>query len=296
MYQKLLSQAGFSMERLANFCSVADAGSIAAVAKGDPSRQSLISRQIRELETFFGVELVRRVGRGLELTDAGRELAAIGRQNFHGLSDYAARCRKQDWTVRIVTSNSIAQWVLLPRLKAVGEALPNVRFEIFHEQTREMVARTREGTYDLAFVRKDALVPGLKYASLGEIESCLVIPKTLVKIAPKSAADALCTLPMALPLGGRMRETLERLAATKGGTPRVVVACSSYLQAAQAVESGMCAAVLPEIALAGLDAKKLHRLPIPDKLTLCLAWTARNVDPRPALAELIATLRDKMSI
>ncbi|MEX1118458.1 MAG: hypothetical protein WEB60_06645, partial [Terrimicrobiaceae bacterium] len=54
-----------------------------------------------------------------------------------------------------------------------------------------------------------------------------------------------------------------------------------------AVQSGMCAAVLPETALAGLDAKKLHRLPIPDKFTLCLAWTPRNVDTRPAMGELI---------
>jgi len=94
MYQKLLSQSGFSMERLATFCAVADAGSIVSAAKGDLSRQSLMSRQIRELETFFGVDLVRRVGRGLELTDTGRELAAIGRQNFKGLADYAARCRQ----------------------------------------------------------------------------------------------------------------------------------------------------------------------------------------------------------
>jgi len=296
MYQNLLSRSGFSMERLAGFCAVADVGSIAAVAKGDPSRQSLLSRQIRELETFFGVDLVRRVGRGLELTDAGRELASIGRQNFKELSDYAARCRQQEWTVRIVASNSVAQWLLLPRLKAVAEAQPHVRFEIFHEQTREMVAGTREGTYDLAFVRKDALVPGLKEAVLGVIESCLYIPKTLSKVPPKSVAEAISNLPMALPIGGRMRDTVERLAAKKGLTPRVVLACSSYLQAAQAVQSGMCAAVLPQTALSSLDAKKLHRLPIPDKFTLCLAWTPRNVDTRPALRELIATFSSIMAV
>jgi len=283
------------MDRLATFCAVADSGSIVSAAKGDPSRQSLMSRQIRELETFFGVDLVRRVGRGLELTEAGRELAAIGRQNFKGLSDYAARCREQEWTVRIVASNSIAQWVLLPRLKAVAVAQPNVRFEIFHEQTRDMVAGTREGIYDLAFVRKDALVSGLKHVALGEIESCLFVPKSLVRVAPKSVADALCSLPMALPIGGRMRDTVERLAATKGGTPRVVVACSSYLQAAQALQSGMCAAVLPETALATLDAKKLHRLPIPDRFSLCLTWAPRNVDTRPALAELVATFKAQLT-
>lgn len=48
MYQKLLSQSGFSMDRLATFCAVADAGSIVSAAKGEPSRQFLMSRQIRE--------------------------------------------------------------------------------------------------------------------------------------------------------------------------------------------------------------------------------------------------------
>ena len=282
------------MERLANFCAVADAGSIASVAKGDPSRQSLMSRQIRELESFFGVELVRRKGRGLEITGAGRELAAIGRQNFNGLADYAARCRGREWSVRIVASNSIAQWLLLPRLKAVAEAQPNVKFEIFHEQTREMVAGTREGTYDVAFVRKDALVPGLKRAVLGEIGHSLFIPASLAKKTPKSVVDALASVPMALPIGGWMREKVEKMA---GARPlRVTLACTSYLQAAEAVRSGMCAAVLPDTALSSLQGQRLHRLPLPDRFTLCLAWTPRNVDTRPALVELISVMKSRLAV
>jgi DNA-binding transcriptional LysR family regulator len=294
MYHQVLSQSGFSMERLANFCSVADAGSIASVAKGDPSRQSLISRQIRELESFFGVELIRRKGRGLEITKAGRELAAIGRENFKGLADYASRCRGREWTVRLVASNSVAQWLLLPRLKTVAEAHPNVKFEIFHEQTREMVAGTREGTYDVAFVRKDALVPGLKHAVLAEIGHSLYIPVSLSKKKPKSALDALATIPLALPIGGSMRAKVERMA---GARPlRITLACTSYLQAAEAARSGLCAAVLPDTVKSSMPGQRLHILPLPDRFTLCLAWTPRNVDTRPALGELIAELKEKMSV
>jgi DNA-binding transcriptional LysR family regulator len=294
MYQNLLSQSGFSMDRLANFCAVADAGSIAVVAKGDSSRQSLMSRQIRELESFFGVELVHRKGRGLEITQAGRELAAIGRENFKGLADYVARCRGREWSVRIVASNSIAQWLLLPRLKAVAESHPDVKFEIFHEQTREMVAGTREGSYDVAFVRKDSLVPGLKHAVLGEIGHSLFIPVSIAKKPPKSVADALATVPMGLPIGGWMRDKIEKMA---GARPlRVTLACTSYLQAAEAVRSGMCAAVLPDTALSSLQGQRLHRFPLPDRFTLCLAWTPRNVDTRPALADLIGTLKTAMSV
>jgi DNA-binding transcriptional LysR family regulator len=294
MYKKLLSQSGISMERLASFCEVADSGSIVGAARGDAVRQSLISRQIRELESFFGVELVRRKGRGLEITASGRELAAIGRQHFKGLADYAARSRGREWSVRIVTSNSVAQWLLLPRLKAVTEARPDVRFEIFHEQTREMTEGTREGTYDVAFVRKDALVPGLKHAVLGEVGHSLFIPVSLSKKLPKSVSEALATVPLALPIGGAMREKIDRLA---GDNPiRVTLACTSYLQAAEAVLAGMCAAVLPDTASASLPASSIHRLALPDRFTLCLAWIPRNVDTRPALADLIATLKGAMTL
>jgi DNA-binding transcriptional LysR family regulator len=296
MYQNILSQSGFSMDRLANFCAVADAGSIAAVAKGDPSRQSLISRQIRELEAFFGAELVQRKGRGLEITEAGRELAAIGRQNFKGLADYSARCRGREWSVKIVASNSIAQWLLLPRLKAVAESQPDVRFEIFHEQTREMVAGTREGIYDISFVRKDALVPGLKYVVLGQVGHSIFIPMAMAKTAPKSAVEALISLPLALPIAGTIRESMERLAAGKGRPLRVSVACTSFLQAALAVQSGMCAAVLPDSALSSLQGQRLHRLALPDRYTLCLAWTSRNVDTRPQLGKLVETFCSTMKL
>ena len=296
MYQSLLSQSGFSMERLANFCSVADAGSIVGAARGDTVRQSLISRQIRELETFFGVELIRRRGRGLELTDAGRELAAVGRENFKGLSDYAARCRGAAWSVRIVASNSVASWLVLPRLKGLENANGNIRFEIHHEQTREIITATREGIYDIAFVRKDALGPGLRHATLGEIGHSLLVPKTLLRTEPKGILSVLGTVPMALPIGGKMRESIDKMTDKGKVRMNVAVGCSSYLQAAQVLQSGMCAAVLPDTALSALKPGQFHRLPLRDRYTLCLAWSARNADTRPALAGLIAQLTEKMAL
>lgn len=282
------------MDRLATLCELADSGSFSKASKGDINTASLMSRQIRELESFFGIELVRRRGRGVELTDAGLELAIIGRENFKGIADFAARCQKKEWTVRMVASNSVAQWLLLPRMESVIKHFPEVRFEIHHQQTRQIVSMTREGAYDLAFVRQDALLPTMESASLGEVRHALFIPKSLCKSAPKSAAKALATLPMALPIGGKRRENIDQLAASAGGSPKVAVACSSYMQVAQLVQSGICAGVLPETA--ALSKKVVHRLPLDDKYTLCLAWTTRNSATRPRLVELISVLREILQI
>lgn len=284
------------MDRLATLCELADAGSFSKASMGDSNTASLMSRQIRELESFFGIDLVRRKGRGLELTPAGLELAAVGRGHFKGLSDFAARCRKKEWCARIVASNSVAQWLLLPRIGAVIERCPEVRFEIHHQQTREMVGMTREGVFDLALVRKDTLLPGLQSAELGEIHHSLFIPKTIAPRKPKSPADAILSLPVALPIGGRVRENLDQVAAAAGGTPKIAVACSSYMQAASLVRSGVCAAALPDTAAASLRDIRTHRLPLPEKFMLCLAWTARNADTRPALAGLISVLAEVLRV
>lgn len=290
MYKNIISQSGFSMDRLANFCAVADAGSIVGAAKNNTVLQTLISRQIRELEGLFGVELIRRRGRGLELTDEGRELAAVGRENFKGLADYAARCRGAAWTVRMVASNSVAAWLVLPKLKPLEKQSRSVRFEIHHEQTSEMVTALREGIYDIGFVRKDALGPGLEYKVLGEIGHTLLVPKSLAKTAPKNIAAVLGTIPMALPVGGHLRGLVDAMAAKARVQMNVAVGCSSYLQSAQVLQSGMCAAVLPDIALPFLKHTDFHRFPLPNRYTLCLAWSARNAATRPALEELIQHL------
>jgi len=88
MFQNLLFKGGLSLDRLASFCAVAEAGSIVKAAGGDPVRQSLISRQIRELEEFFGAELTWRRGKGLAVTPAGRRLAALVRGQLQDLDDF----------------------------------------------------------------------------------------------------------------------------------------------------------------------------------------------------------------
>ena len=60
VYENLFSKAGLSLERLKTFIEVVEARGFTAAAKGDPTRQSQYSRQVRELEAYFGVELLVR--------------------------------------------------------------------------------------------------------------------------------------------------------------------------------------------------------------------------------------------
>jgi LysR family transcriptional activator of nhaA len=63
--------ASLNYKHLRYFWMVAKCGAIARACEQLHLTPQAVSGQLRELEESLGVELFRRVGRGLELTDAG---------------------------------------------------------------------------------------------------------------------------------------------------------------------------------------------------------------------------------
>jgi DNA-binding transcriptional LysR family regulator len=95
-----MSQSGLSLERLQSFCRVAEAGGVTRAAKGDATKQSLYSRQVKELEEFFGAELIRRKGRALCLRLRGDDCHCIAREQLAALSDFKGECLSQPLEIR----------------------------------------------------------------------------------------------------------------------------------------------------------------------------------------------------
>lgn len=248
MFGQLFSQGGLSIDRLKNFVLVAEKGSIARVAEGDPARQALISRQIKELEGFFGTELTRRKGRGLALTDAGTELARQVRIHFTGLADFKAKCRDQPVEFRIAAANSLIEWVLAPAMGELAEAVPGSTFALLDCRTADSVRGLLDHVVDFAVIRRSAVVKPLRYLALGHFGYSLFVPAAF---GPDSSLDPR-SMPMALTGGSDFLRQFEQAAADSTVAPRVVFRCSSFTQAAQLVRAGAAAAVLPDVAAAAL--------------------------------------------
>lgn len=70
----------FDLESLRALVSVADTGSMTTTAGVLTISQSAVSWKLKRLQERAGVPLYRREGRSVVLTDAGRELASIGRE------------------------------------------------------------------------------------------------------------------------------------------------------------------------------------------------------------------------
>lgn len=282
MFEDLLSVSGLSLERLKNFIDVAERGAIARVAEGDPSRQSLISRQIGELEVFFGVELTARKGKGLVLTEAGRELARQVRLQFQSLADFKAFCTNRTPEYRIASGNSVLEWLVAPSLGKVSASVSGT-FVLADWRTGDIVRGLLDHTVDFGIIRKSALVSPLKFHPLGTLTYRLFVRKGAFK-----TTDILA-LPLALSIGGEFLEAFEKATSKMKTPPNIVYRCTSFTQAAQMVRSGVAAAVLPHIAGAFFDKSVLAHQPDwlkPIARDLGLAWHPRIPDIRPGAGRL----------
>ena len=86
MYEIIKTNKGLSVERLLLLCEVDKAGGIKAAVGDDTTRQSLASRQLKELGAYAGADLCRKVGRTIEMTNQGKQLSEIGNSFFHALA------------------------------------------------------------------------------------------------------------------------------------------------------------------------------------------------------------------
>lgn len=292
---ELLSVGGLSLDRLRNFCLVAEAGGLTRASGGDLARLSLYSRQIKELETFFGCELKRRAGKGIALTDAGRELARLARAHLLGLDDFKRTVRAQPQRISIAAGNSVLEWLLLPRLVELRARLPETVFEFHSRQTSDIAANLRDLTLDLGILREDAVAAPLKARHLITVRYALFVPAALARGLTAANLEArLPGLPLATSLGGQFRENLEASARKARSSLRISISCASFTQAARAVRAGACAAVLPSIASADFDSKTVREFPIPflkrHTRQLCLAWNPRLAEVRAILDEAIGMI------
>lgn len=290
MFRDLFQANGLSLDRLHTFCVIAQAGSITSAAKGDPVRQSLYSRQLKELEQYFGIELVRRKGRGIEFTTFGHRLHAITRENLHMLSDFRKDCKGEPVELTIGAGDSLIQWLLLPRLDQVLSKLPNVRLNFLNLTTVEIASRLTEGTIDLGLLRDDAVEKPLKSAPLGVMGYSLFLPQALrnQKKGRGTGAALLNGLPLAILEGeGNFRRALGTFAKSHSIRIQAEVECSSFPLVARALVTGKLAAILPGMARAELEAIGAVEFPLNLMKRLDrkigLAWNPRVCRIRPVL-------------
>lgn len=258
----LLSESGLSLERLAGFLAVAEAGSISAVAKDDASRQALLSRQIKELETFFAVKLTRRAGRGLELTDAGRDLACRTREAFRLLEDYKEGYAGHKRRLNFGAAGSALEWLLIPALSDLRQE--HFELRVVGGRTTQLAQQLEDGELDFAILRDTAMTPRLAGDMIGTYGYRLWVPRKLLPKGATGSVKSLSILPMALSAGGTFRQQLGEALSAREIELNIGVETTSFSQALEALRTGAFATILPEFARTHLSEKQFTVFDLPE--------------------------------
>lgn len=305
MFEKLFAKSGLSLDRLRGFMQMAEAGSIAKAAPGDANHQSQISRQIRELEQFFGAELTRRKGKSLTLSAAGVRLAELVREQFQDLEDFRREQEGEAKSFLVGGGASVLEWLVVPALPGISQCLADATLVTGAYRSGALRDAVRDGRVDLAVIRQNVVPEGGHAVVVVKMSYFLCIPRRLLKrgtTAREAAKAALWqTLPFAAGRDGGQTDTAVRDSMRAAGVDfRPRFECGSMLQVRQLVAMGACAGVLPTLGVQELNDKEVLVIPFaPMKdfgRALVLHWNPRlmrrrNVD-EVAIQNIAKTLRE----
>jgi DNA-binding transcriptional LysR family regulator len=286
--------SGFTIERLRAFCKIAESGSIALAAKGDPTRQSQFSRQVKELEEFFGTKLLERAGKSVRLTDAGRKLALVTQSFFREIENLR-EAESFDNVIRIGAGESILRWILMPQFTELKSLAPGVRFEFSTRSTVQSVEDVKAGKVDFAIVRKDAADDTLTTLRCASMQYAFVVPRNLLPGRTAAGLQLLPRIPFALLTGdGVLAKRIVTWAANERVNLDIQVKAENFSLLLSSIENADLAAVLPLPAVAGLSKERFATIQIDgiESLTreLVLVYSPHAAELREAIRRLAPRL------
>jgi len=261
-----------TLEQLRIFIAVAEKQHVTQAANELNLTQSATSAAIAALEARYGIKLFDRIGRGIVLTQTGRDFlvearAVLARAKAAAqvLNDLAGLKRG---SLTIAASQTVANYWLPSRIQAFRTAHPDIDLHISIANTEQVARAVHEGSADLGFVEGEVddaslaisridgdslvVVVGLKHPWVGR-----------AKITPK---DLLTTAWVLREPGSGTRSMFEaalRKSGIRFSDLRAALQLPSNEAVRAAVESGDCATAISDLVVAqSLAARTLHRVKI----------------------------------
>lgn len=256
-----------TLEQLRIFVAVAEREHMTRAAEAVGVTQSAASAAIATLEARYAIKLFHRVGRGIELTEAGRfflgearAVLARAAEAELALGDYAGLKRGH---LRLVASQTIAAYWLPARLAAFHRRYPEIELSVAIANTEGAARSVRDGEAELGFVEGAVDDPALAHWKVGEDRMLLVSSTPAEAITNAWLIDAPWV--MREP-GSGTRSTFEAAIRDRGLDPRnlnVVLTLPSNESVLAAVRAGVGAALLSQLVVAPLlEARALFALPL----------------------------------
>ncbi|MDR3463104.1 MAG: LysR family transcriptional regulator [Beijerinckiaceae bacterium] len=288
------------LRHLRYFCAVAEEMHVTRAAERLRVAQSALTQQIKALEAELHTPLLRRAGRGIELTEAGvafwpearavlervRSAVLIAQETGRG---FAGRI-----TIGLTETASFATPVTAV-LKEARERWPCVEFNLIQARSNDLVPALVDRRIDVAFMRSPAPeIDTLTWRPFLTEGLVVVLPDTHPLASRRSIElSELGAEPLILPRGRTsdraMRNLISAAFEKVGCTPKIAQETPEYIMAINLVAAGIGLSVVPA-ALTGMRRNGVVYRPLrstPPLLTEIIVVT-RAGDPAPVTANFIA--------
>ncbi len=236
--------------RLRYFLAVVDEGGVTRAAARVRIAQPSLSQALRSLEAELGADLFDRIGRGVRLTTAGRQLVGPARRVLRAMDEardaVAGVSELRAGTLELATLPTLAVDPMAVLIGRFRERYSGIRVQVKEADSAEgLLAMVGERACDLGAAHLPLRREGLKDHPLGEQELLFILPPGSTSSQPLRPAE-LAEIPLIVtPPGTSTRILLDQALAAVGVTPRIAVETAAREAILPLVLSGAGAALLP---------------------------------------------------
>ncbi|MDO9413565.1 MAG: LysR family transcriptional regulator [Pseudolabrys sp.] len=266
------------------FFAVIEHGNLSSAAQTLRVSQPTLSRQIQAIEEEFQTPLFVRGGRGMMLTEAGKQLheglQSIERQLRLLKSDVAAVTLEPSGEVAFGIPPSPRGLIAVPLVKKFNAAYPRILVRIAEETSGQLRDLVANGILDVAVTNTNEPTQGISSQHLG-CERMLLVGPAAAKLSMRKETPikSLAGLPLILTMRpNSLRLTIETGLGLHGLQPNVRFEANTLPLMTDLVIAGLGYTVLPACGVrALLKQGAISASPISD---LSITWMAARPKTR----------------
>jgi DNA-binding transcriptional LysR family regulator len=267
------------LRHLTYFVAVATRLNFSRAAEDLHVAQPAISQQIHVLEKELGAPLFDRIGKRVQLTDAGQALLPHARQILAAVETARNEVREHGQllkgTVKLGAPPTVSAHILPARITAFEQKYPGLDVTLRESGTGSLLKSVEQGDIELAIVSAELLPATVESAAFLEEDYVVAVGNDhrLYRRETVTIAELADESFILFPDGYKLREVTLAACRAAGFQPHIALDGGSMQSALQFVAAGLGVAIVPELALT--HASGIRALRIGDQAlrrSLGLVW------------------------